>query len=257
MLIGSSLATIRRSTISGNFAAVDGGGLFAGSVEATASTFHGNSAGGDGGGIETTSATLTRSTVSGNVSRNGNGGGIRTHEATLTNCTLSGNTAVNGNGGGLAFHTLGTATIRNCTMADNSARSNGGGIWRDAACTEPTQLINTIVARNYVAGDAPDVSGDFDSLGSNLIGDVEGSTGFLLVGDLFGVAGIPLDPKLGPLANNGGPTKTHALLANSPAVDEGNDADAPPTDQRGFGFARQKDGNGDGIARVDIGAFER
>jgi parallel beta-helix repeat protein len=175
----------------------------------------------------------------------------------MVNSTLSGNTAVNGNGGGLALHISGAATIQNCTVVDNAGRSNGGGIWRDPASTDPTQVRNSIIARNYVAGAGPDVSGDFASLGSNLIGDITGSTGFLLIGDLFGTEADPLDPKLASLANSGGPTKTHALLAGSPALDEGNTAGLPLTDQRGGGFPRQKDGNGDGIATVDIGAFEK
>ena len=66
-----------------------------------------------------------------------------------------------------------------------------------------------------------------------------------------------IDPNLGPLANNGGPTKTLALLAGSPAIDHGDNASLPPTDQRGFCFAPKKDGNFDGLAIVDIGAFEK
>lgn len=65
----------------------------------------------------------------------------------------------------------------------------------------------------------------------------------------------PLNVRLGPLANNGGPTRTHALRAGSPAIDRGSNAGAPATDQRGR--ARIKDGNGDGRAVTDIGAFER
>jgi hypothetical protein len=67
----------------------------------------------------------------------------------------------------------------------------------------------------------------------------------------------PIDPRDGPLANNGGKTKTHALLAGSRAIDAGDNASLPPTDQRGGGFPRNKDGNFNGVAIVDIGAFER
>jgi hypothetical protein len=114
---------------------------------------------------------------------------------------------------------------------------------------------------NLVAfgGSAPDVSGTFFGMGprNNLIGDATGSTGFTdgVSGDIVGTSTNPIDPKLGPLANNGGRTKTHALKAGSLAIDRGDNANLLPTDQRGL--PRKKDGNGDGIARVDIGAFER
>ena len=70
-------------------------------------------------------------------------------------------------------------------------------------------------------------------------------------------AAAPINPRLGPLANNGGRTRTHALLPGIPAIDRGDNANQPPTDQRGPGFGRRKDGNGDGRAVVDMGAFER
>ena len=92
------------------------------------------------------------------------------------------------------------------------------------------------------------MSGDFTSQGHNLIGDGGGSTGFGVNFDIVGTSANPIDPKLGPLALNGGKTKTHALLAGSPAIDRGDNANLPPTDQRGAGFPRKKDGNGDGIA---------
>ena len=67
------------------------------------------------------------------------------------------------------------------------------------------------------------------------------------------------DPQLGPLAENGGPTTTHALLAGSPAIDAGNPAFTPPPDfdQRGALHERVADGDGAGGARIDIGAYER
>jgi hypothetical protein len=119
---------------------------------------------------------------------------------------------------------------------------------------------NTIVAQNMVVpgGSNSDVNGIFVSQGHNLIGS-GGGIGFVngVNGDLVGTFLNPIDPKLGPLANNGGPTKTHALLAGSPAIDRGDNTGVPATDQRGAGFPRVKDGNFDGTAVVDIGAIER
>jgi hypothetical protein len=90
-----------------------------------------------------------------------------------------------------------------------------------------------------------------------LIGEADdgNSQGFTAAIDLVGTSDDPLDPRLGPLANNGGPTRTHALLAGSPAIDRGSNTGAPADDQRGF--RRIKDGNGDARAVADIGAFER
>jgi hypothetical protein len=101
-----------------------------------------------------------------------------------------------------------------------------------------------------------DVSGEFTSRGSNLVGIGAGSFGFEDgVTDQVGSFADPIDPKLAPLADNGGPTMTHALRADSPAIDRG-DSNVPQLiDQRGQ--PRKKDGNGDRSAIVDIGAFER
>jgi hypothetical protein len=103
------------------------------------------------------------------------------------------------------------------------------------------------------------VSGAFTSQGHNLIGDGSGGTGFAngVIGDIVGTSVNPIDPKLGPLANNGGKTKTHALLGGSRAIDAGDNSILPATDQRGAGFPRKKDGNFNGVPVVDIGAFER
>ena len=88
----------------------------------------------------------------------------------------------------------------------------------------------------------------FNSLGYNLIGVTSGSSGFTLPGDAVGSAASPMDPKLGPLANNGGLTFTMALLPAGPAIDAGVAAGAPATDQRGV--ARPQG------AAVDVGAYE-
>src|SRR5207244_3513458 len=93
---------------------------------------------------------------------------------------------------------------------------------------------------------ADDLSGDFQSLGWNLIGKTNGASG-LTKNDIWNV-----NPKLGPLAINGGLTLTHALLPGSPAINAGDPAFVPPPafDQRGTGFARVS------VSAVDIGAFE-
>jgi len=107
-------------------------------------------------------------------------------------------------------------------------------------------LLNSIVALNNA--NYPDVTGAFLSGGHNLVGITNGSSGFPTFGDLIGSSDLPLDPKLGPLADNGGPTLTMALLPGSPAIDAGDDSAAPPTDQRGV--ARPV-----GVAS-DIGTYE-
>lgn len=107
---------------------------------------------------------------------------------------------------------------------------------------------NTIIARNTSNVGGPDVAGEFDSGGHNLIGVLgPDATGFV-ASDLRGTAASPLDPRLLPLKNNGGPTKTHALGHHSPALNAGDNTDAPPTDQRGGPRIV------DGI--IDIGACE-
>jgi hypothetical protein len=91
------------------------------------------------------------------------------------------------------------------------------------------------------------MSGTLNSGGRNLIGDGTGGTGYDPT-DLVGTASHPIDPKLGPLQNNGGPTQTMALLLGSPAIGAGDTTGAPPTDQRGA--PRIVNGT------IDIGAYE-
>ena len=119
-------------------------------------------------------------------------------------------------------------------------------------------MSNTIIANNVDAGgEAPDCTGQISSQGYNL---VQNPAGCALIGGPGDITGE--DPKLGPLANNGGPTQTRALLRGSPAIDAGNPA--PPgsggaaceaRDQRGVD--RPQDGDADGVATCDMGAFER
>ncbi|HYU61670.1 MAG TPA: choice-of-anchor Q domain-containing protein, partial [Solirubrobacterales bacterium] len=252
---GSSLA-VTRAELRGNIlcAGGEGGGIYVDSgASATLdkSTLAQNSAGNNGGGIAVYgSVTVTESTFSGNEA--GNGGGIYNNQgtATITNSTFSGNKA-NTDGGGLAVAgPSGTTTLMHVTVAGNSAHNfgltgDGGGlrIYSGANIT----LNSSLIADNSVAspGQGPDCFGAVTtSNGRNLVEDTTGCTG-LAGGDLTGQ-----DPALSPLANNGGPTKTRAIAATSPAIDAAGPGCPPPaTDQRGVTRAQG--------AACDIGAFER
>ncbi|HSQ55554.1 MAG TPA: choice-of-anchor Q domain-containing protein [Gemmata sp.] len=254
--IDASSATLAACTISGNSAFGSnsaGGGVNADTATIANCTVSGNIAGGDGGGINVVSLTLARCTVSGNFSA-ANGGGVSASQAILENSTISENTATHF-GGGVEIE---SGHLLNDTIAENSAEV-GGGIFGLAG---GISLRNTIVALNLVGptGTGSDLTGTlFASRGHNLIGDGSSAGAFVngSNGDIVGTNANPIDPRLGPLANNGGPTQTMALLAGSRAIDHGDNANLPPTDQRRVGFSRVKDGNGDGSAIVDIGAFER
>jgi hypothetical protein len=248
----NSVALVRNSTISGNQAVGgDGGGVFVesgGSLTVENSTISGNSA--DlGGGIDVIGGLLTvaNSTISGNSAVGG--GGLLAGGSTLTveNSTISGNVA-SGPGGGISLPAGGTAVIRNSTVAFNTATSGGGGVFVKASSSPAAvTLLSTIVADNAVgaAGDGPDVLGKVTAAFS-LVENVAGTT--FLPGSANNVLGV--DPLLGPLADNGGPTRTHALLAGSLAINHGANPAGLAFDQRGPGFARARG------AAPDIGAFE-
>jgi uncharacterized repeat protein (TIGR01451 family)/CSLREA domain-containing protein len=298
ILTGPGPLIVESSTISGNTATgldstgassngVGGGiasrgGSSGGSLSITDSTISGNTAALSGGGINIQQnidqVTITRSTISGNTvtgaSSNpgsGAGGGINAQNnsiITLTNVTVSGNTAQT-NGGGIQNGQNGftTMNITNSTITDNTTGGNGGGIFSDPLGT--VNLVNTLIAENTVSaeGAGPDVSGAFVSQGNNLIGIGDDSTGFTngTDGDQVGSGVSRIDPQLDDLTSNGGPTETHALCtavgvpdaactATSPAINAGDTAAATTagltTDQRGPGFPRVVG------SAVDIGSFE-
>ena len=272
----SGSATFTDSTISGNTTGISNSGTLA-LVDCTVG---GNDAARtNGGGIYNAPAgsmTLTGCTIAGNTCSGATGpqilGGGIDNLGTLRmfNCTVSGNTATGSSssdvlGGGI--YNGGTLSLNNCTVANNTATAgnnatndaSGGGIY---IATGQVTLNNTIVAANRdvnfpSVATADDVQGAVDSSSAhNLIGDADGASGFAAANhNQIGTAANPIDPKLGPLANNGGPTQTVALLAGSPAIDAGSNAlaigpDGKPllTDQRGF----YRIFNG----TVDIGAYE-
>jgi hypothetical protein len=139
-----------------------------------------------------------------------------------------------------------SVTVSNSTIAGNFCSSHskpqGGGIWISSSGSLVT-LRNTIVASN-AAGVEPDIHGVIASFGHNLIGNTNGSFGFSPT-DLLNV-----DSMLRLPADNGGATPTLELAPGSPAIDAGDNTNAPPWDQRGPGFPRVVNGT------IDIGAFE-
>jgi hypothetical protein len=172
------------------------------------------------------------------------GGGIyNAGNLTINNSTLSGNSVddaeyLTANGGAIANY--GTLSINNSTLTDNNTLY-GGGIYNAGTLN----LRNTVLAGN-TAYLGRDLDGSLATSGYNLIGSTEGGSGYDET-DLLNV-----NPMLGPLRDNGGPTFTHALLPGSPAIDAGdpNFSGLPDFDQRGDGFPRIVNGI------VDIGAFE-
>ena len=164
-------------------------------------------------------------------------------DLTLTNVTVSGNIATSAGGG---LWTQQSATIVNSTFTLNSADS-GGGI-RTQGGSGTVDLLNTIVAGNTGVSANPDLQGNFTTSGYNLIGDGTGQSNLVdgVNNDQVGSGGSPIDPLLGGLADNGGPTLTHALLAGSLAIDAGTATGAPTVDQRGITRS----------STPDIGAYE-
>jgi hypothetical protein len=244
-LLGLS-ATIIDSTISGNFADESGGGLYqyGGSLSVRSSTISGNSADSDHDGI-------------------GSGGGIFSSLATfeVLNSTISGNSAGE-HGAGVFSDTSQPVSLKFSTITGNVVAnfsgSSGGGIHSDNVAS----LDHTIVAGNLQgASTRDDVVGSFDAFYS-LIGDKRSEAVNNTGGSLIGTTAAPIDAKLGPLANNGGLTLTHALLSGSPAIEAGNPAAVAGSggisqfDQRGNPFSRLADFDGVGGARIDIGAVE-
>lgn len=274
---------VAHSAITGNVAQAvagssEGGGIAAGfstyaatiSVELDASTIAGNAARSNGiataargGGVHATgpieasystiSGNTTAVTGAGSIARGGGlavtcGSSVTTCDVNLVASTVSGNQAEGGDGDGGGVAAAGGKLVAyNSTIAFNRAPGRGGGVIASIGAT--SKLIGTIVADN----DAPSgadislplgVSGALNVIGErNLVVDASGSVA-LPSDTLHG------DPKLLPLANNGGTTATHALAACSPAIDAGSNVAGLDHDQRLAPYARVSG------SAADIGAFE-
>ncbi|HKY62213.1 MAG TPA: choice-of-anchor Q domain-containing protein [bacterium] len=187
---------------------------------------------GGGGGIyiQQGNVSIVGTTISNNQALSDSGGGIcdDSEYLFLTNSTVSSNTAL-GDGGGIVS-SGGLKGLYNVTIAFNEATEGaGGGMFNGGNSDDErftTEIFNTIVAQNTAAS-SPDCIGEFLTGGNNLIGQIgpnDQCTNFVdgSNGDQVGTDTAPIDPLLGPLADNGGPTQTHALLVGSPAIDRGN-----------------------------------
>ncbi len=284
----SGQSRIENSTISHNQSRSAGGVDNSGNLTIDSSTISDNRGGGVGGINSFGALTLNASTVSGNVSTptGGHGGGGILGRATLINSTISGNTLdasnmvfdspyasyeptvaggwlVTGEGNSVVSSTITGSRVINAP--DKSILRSAGGVntmdieFSFYGYYDPETLYeysypadvaprNTIIARNEVNGSQDDVAGTFISGGHNLIGVLTSDASGFVESDLRGSVSSPLDPKLGPLAFNGGKTKTHVPLRNSPAINAGDNAEATIADQRGF----QRITRG----RIDIGSVE-
>lgn len=241
--MSSGSLTVTNSIFLINSAAVGQGGAICvsgGSVAVADSIISSNSAGNGGGICSAGTAMIASSVIFGNTAQSnsvalGIGGGIfNLGSMTIVNSTISSNAAMNtvdttSTYGGGGVNDRGTMlTIANSTITLNSAYF-GGGIDNG---TGTLNLSNSIVASNTAVMGGSDIEGTVTSGGYNLTGQ---------------------NPRLGPLANYGGPTPTHALLAGSPAIGAGDpnfDATSTPYDQRGPGFPRVSGGG------LCIGAFQ-
>ena len=187
--------------------------------------------------VELGMATIANSTIINNSAPTS--AGIRVSGGTLviTNSTIANNSAIGSNGFG-----GGTASISNSTIAHNSASESGGGLRNSDG--SPVELQNTILAENMGGSGGPDcfvAANPGTSLGNNLIGNLSDCPITLLSTDLIG------SPGLGPFMDDGTPGNGHfPLLSTSRAIDAGNDAACPPTDQL----------DQPRVGRCDIGAIE-
>lgn len=230
---------------------------------------------GGGGGVYSSagSLTLVGCEVEGNQA--GTGGGINAGTVLdLDSSIVRSNAAVNG--GGISVGAAGTATISATTISDNTAVNTGGGIWLIGLSGGSIHLENSTVSGNVgegvavLAGQATILSTTIsDTMGANQIDGPATLENSIVAhpssDNCFAVSSlghnvaddgtcnltepgdqVVLDAGVEPLADQGGPTETHALAADSPAIDAGNDLTCPPADQRGFGRS----------GPCDVGSFE-
>jgi hypothetical protein len=245
---------LRKSVVTKSGALNSGGGISnTGSLSVVDTTVTDNFVGtsfSDGGGISNTGTlTLLRSCVSRNRSDNAvgisNGGTLN-----VINSTISSNKAAGSKSFGGGISTTGKVVMIKSTLAENLANIAGSGILLNNNAS--VEIGNSLVD-NAISG-----TGTVTSLGYNLFTRTPGGTFTPGPADQIGTNESPIDAKLGPLQNNGGPSETHALLPGSPAIDKGSAVPNVTTDQRGK--PRPVDDRtiapAAGGDNSDIGAFE-
>jgi hypothetical protein len=268
--------TLRSVVVTENHSADHGGGVYnhEGTVHIIASTISANTAT-TGGGISSRSNEVDSLVIEGSAIINNeatHAGGIRVDDisnisgpsATIINTTISGNDSDN-DAGGIQTTPFFLLTIVNSTITNNSAGGIGGGIRNSGGSVK---LYNSIIAGNTAGGSTWRVdwadNGAHSSSANNLIG-VNGTSGLThgVAGNQVGSTTTPLDPLLTALGDYGGPTLTHALLEDSPAIDAGdNDValtygalDENSKDQRGLlRISDWEEDDDDDL--IDIGAVE-
>jgi hypothetical protein len=249
---------IIKSIVSKNVASGCGGGVYSddGGLRLMDSTVSGNSAGGCGGICSGESFLgLTNSTVSGN-SATGRGGGLCNGSygtLRLDNSTVSGNVSGDEGGGIITGGRDSFLRVTQSTITENVAATRGGGI--DSLHGGSVELTRSLISGNtaqvgpelYNERYAKVTSGKYNLFGLNGNAGVIGFSP--KVKDILPASGVMLNDILAPLADNTGPTMTHALVTGSPAIDAaGTHCPPPATDQRGVARPQQ--------AACDIGAFE-
>jgi predicted outer membrane repeat protein len=260
--ITGGAVTLSGLTIANGHTTGNGGGVFVGTSSPftiQSCVFSNNSTANSGGALSCAPvATILNSTFVNNTAVTGGGGIYNYNALSISNCTFTGNVAtsgVSGMGGAIfAFQSGGGNTeLYACTIVSNTAAAGAGGVQR---FNLGVFVRNCIIAHNSAPSN-PDVASAFASQGYNLIGNAGTSTGWTGVGDQVGSSSSPIDPLVGPLQDNGGPTPTMALLAGSPAIDQAKSAGLA-VDQRGR--PRPYDNptipNATGGDGTDIGAVE-
>ncbi len=273
LLNADCFLTLEDASITNNVAGTTGGGLSLDAISLLLRlTLSGNQAGTHGGGAffggTETAVELRDSTVNNNVSlraSGGGGGGIFTQaRLRMDQVTISGNSA-NSDGGGVLL-TVRSVVMRNVTIADNVAdadnndASSGGGFYQASGSAD---IANSVIANNRALGGVPSDLNDCSRVPNALVSaynHVRRPNNCFFEGP--GDTNLD-DPLLAPLASNGGPTATHAVLPGSLLIDAGNPTGcvddnglALVYDQRGPGSPRTIDGNGNTVAVCDKGAYE-